>query len=94
MFNGLFGLGRVYNRLPPHHNFKELADNIERLAGYLLDRSLGRFTNEGYLKAPARWEWQLGNDLNLLLKYARDFVPPDTDGLHYFSGRGERPHGS
>jgi len=92
MFNGLFGLGRAYKRLAPHHNFKELADNIERLADYLMDRSLGSFANEGYLKAPGRWEWQLGNDLKLLLKYAGDFVPPDTDGLHYFSGGGKQPH--
>ena len=87
MFNGLFGLGRAYKRLPPHHDFKELADNLERVADYLIDRSLGSFSSEGYLKAPDRWEWRLGEDLKLLLKYARDFVPPDTDGLHYYSGR-------
>ena len=46
MFKGLFGLGRAYKRLPPHHNFKELADNIDQLAGYLMDRSLGSFANE------------------------------------------------
>jgi hypothetical protein len=62
VLNGLFGLGRAYKKLPPHHNFTELADNIERLANYLMDRSLGSFGNEGYIKAPDRWEWQLGND--------------------------------
>jgi hypothetical protein len=93
MFNGLFGFGRAYKKLPPHHNFKELADNIERLADYLMDRSLGSFAREGYLKAPDRWEWKLGNDLKLLLEYARGFVPPDTDGLHHYSGRGKRPPG-
>ena len=90
MFNGLFGLGRAYKRLPPHHNFAELADNVERLANHLMDRSLGSFAREGYLKAHDRWEWQLGTDLKLLLEYARGFVPADTDGLHHYSGRGKR----
>jgi hypothetical protein len=88
MLNGLFGISRTYKKLPPHHNFAELADNIEQLANDLMDRSLGSFAREGYLKAPNRWEWQLGNDLKMLLEYARDSVPPDTDGLHHFSGRG------
>jgi hypothetical protein len=87
MFNGLFGIGRAHRNLPPHHNFKELADNMERLADYLMDRSLGNFVAEGYMKAPERWQWQLGKDLKMLLQYARDFVPPDTDGLHCFSIR-------
>ncbi len=91
MFKGLFGLGRAYNRLPPHHSFSELADNMERLANYLMDRSVGSFASEGYAKAPNRWEWKLGNDLKLLVEYARDFVPSDTDGLHHYSGRGKRP---
>jgi hypothetical protein len=91
MFNGLFGLGRAYRayrRLPPHHNFVELADNIEKLADYLWDRSLGSFAREGYLKASGRWENQLAKDLKLLVEYARGFVPPNTDGLHHYSGRG------
>ena len=88
MFN--FGMGRAYRKLPPHHNFKELADNIDRLADYLMDSSLGSFGSKGYLKAPDRWEWQLGKDLKMLLEYARGSVPPDTDGLHYYSGRGRR----
>jgi hypothetical protein len=90
MFNGLFGLGRAYRQLPPHHNFKELADNIEGVAGYLMDRSLGSFAREGYLNASNRWEWRLGNDLLLLLEYARGSVPPGTDGLHHYSGRRRR----
>src|SRR5438477_6989621 len=36
MFNGLFGLGRAYKKLPQHHNFKELAENVERVADYLM----------------------------------------------------------
>jgi hypothetical protein len=88
MLNGLFGIGRAYKKLPPHHNFAELADNIEQLANDLMDRSLGSFAREGYLKAPGRWEWQLGNDLKMLLEYARGSVPSDTDGLHHLSGRG------
>jgi hypothetical protein len=52
-----------------------------------MDQSLGNFAREGYLKAPGRWKWRLGNDLKLLLDYARDFVPPDIDRLHHFSGR-------
>jgi len=41
LLNGLFGLGRAYKKLPPHHDFAELAANIERLADYLMDRSFG-----------------------------------------------------
>jgi hypothetical protein len=92
MLNGLFGIGRAYKKLPPHHNFTELADNIERLANNLIDHSLGSFANEGYLKAPERWQWQLGNDLKMLVDYSRDFVPRDTDGLHHHSGRGPAPN--
>jgi len=88
MLNGLFGIGRAYKKLPPHHNFAELADNIEQLANALKNGSLGSFAREGYLKAPSHWQWQLGNDLILLLEYARGSVPPDTDGLHHFSDRG------
>ena len=87
MFNGIIGMGREYKRLPPHNDFAQLADNIERVADYLLDKSLGSFANEGYLRAPDRWEWKLGNDLKTLLQYARDFVPPDADGLHRLSQR-------
>jgi hypothetical protein len=36
-FSGLFGIGRAYGKLPPHHNFTELADNIDAFANYLLD---------------------------------------------------------
>jgi len=43
MFNGLFGIGRSYRKLPPHHNFAQLADNVEQLANYLMGRSLGKF---------------------------------------------------
>lgn len=93
MFNGLFGIGRAYKKLPPHHNFTELAANIESLANYLLDVGAGNFSTEGYLRAPERWQWQLGNDLKMLIEYARGSVPPDTDGLHYFSGQGySQPH--
>jgi hypothetical protein len=95
MLSGWFGLGRAYRKLPPHHDFTELANNIETLANYLMDRSLGSFALEGYSRAPNRWEWKLGNDLKMLLEYARADVPPDTDGLHYFSGRGRtRPSAS
>ena len=94
MFNGRFGLGRAYRKLPSHHDFNELANNVEQIASYLMNRSLGSFASEGYLKAPERWEWQLGNDLKLLIEYARGFVPPDTDGLHHFSGRGKRGPGA
>lgn len=90
MLNGMFGIGREFRKLPPHRDFAELADNIERIADYLMDRSLGSFIGEGHRKAPSRWEWQLGSDLKMLLEYARASVPPDTDGLHHFSGRGRR----
>jgi hypothetical protein len=81
-------IGRSQKNLPPHKDFAELADNIERLANDLLDRSLGSFAGEGYLKVPDRWEWKLGNDLKMLVQYARDFVPHNVDGLHHFSERG------
>lgn len=89
MFN-LFGMRAAYKKLPPHHNFKELADNVERLADYLLDRSVMRSGFASSTKAPDRWEWQLGTDLKMLVQYARDFVPADTDGLHYHGGRRRR----
>ena len=53
MFNGLFGIGRSYKKLPPHHNFTELANNIEELANALMDQSLGSFAREGYLRRRA-----------------------------------------
>jgi hypothetical protein len=86
MFNGLFGLGRAYRKLPPHRNFIELADNIETLANHLLDRAIGsNFGGESYLNAPNTWEWQLGRDLKTLVEYARGYVPSDVDGLHHRS---------
>jgi hypothetical protein len=88
MFNGLFGIGRAYKKLPPHHNFAELADNIEQLANELMNRSLRSFASDSYLDAPRRWQWQLGNDMKMLLEYARGSVPPDIDGLHQHSHGG------
>ena len=90
MFSNLTGLGGAYSKLPPHHNFAELVANIEKLADYLLDRGAGSFGREAYLKASGRWEWKLGQDLKMLIEYAKDFVPPQADGLHHFSGRGKR----
>jgi hypothetical protein len=83
LFNGLFGLGRAYRKLPPHHNFAELAANIDAFANHLLDRAVGKnFGGENYLNAPNSWEWKLGRDLKTLVEYARDHVPADVDGLH------------
>ncbi|MGY3487836.1 hypothetical protein ACVW1C_005719 [Bradyrhizobium sp. USDA 4011] len=83
LFNGLFGFGRAYTKLPPHHNFAELADNIDAFASQLLDRAVGKnFGGESYLNAPDRWEWKLGRDLKTLVDYARSYVPDDVDGLH------------
>lgn len=93
MLNGLFGIGRAYKKLPPHHNFAKLANNIEQLANELMDRSLGSFAREGYLKTQSHWQWLLGNDLKMLLQYSRGSVAPDTDGLRHFPGRGHtKPH--
>lgn len=93
MLSGLFGVGSAYKKLPAHHNFAELANNIQQLANALMHQSLGSFAREGCLKAPGRWRWQLGNDLKMLLEYARGHAPEYTDGLHYFSGRGyAKPH--
>jgi hypothetical protein len=60
---------------------------MERLANYLMNRSLGSSFSAAD-KVPNRWEWKLGNDIKLLLDCARASVPADTDGIHYFSGRG------
>jgi hypothetical protein len=87
MFNGLFGIGRAYKKLPEHHNFTELANNIERLANALMNQSLG-FWGKDYLNASTKWQHQLGDDLMMLVDYARTYVPDDNDGLHYHSGRG------
>jgi hypothetical protein len=83
LFKGLFGLGRAYRKLPPHHNFTELSDNIDAFANHLLDRAVGKnFGGESYLNAPDRLEWKLGHDLKTLVEYARSCVPDDVDGLH------------
>lgn len=83
LFNRLSGLGRAYSKLPEHHNFAELADNIDTFANHLLDRAVGsNFGGESYLKAPDPWEWKLGHDLKTLVEYARGYVPDDVDGLH------------
>jgi hypothetical protein len=52
MLNGLFGIGKAYKKLPPHHNFAELADNIERLADELLNRSPGSFARHRDVVGP------------------------------------------
>ena len=82
MLRDLFGIARAYKKLPPHKDFVQLANNIETLADYLLDRSSGSLAREGYLKVPDRWEWKLGSDLKLLCQYARIAVPDDANGLH------------
>jgi hypothetical protein len=82
MLRDHFGIARAYKKLPLHKDFGELANNIETLADYLLDRSLGSFAREGYLKTPDRWEWKLGSDLKLLCQYARSAVPDDADWGH------------
>jgi hypothetical protein len=93
MLRNFFGFARIYKKLPPHHSFAELAGNMEKLADDLIDRSLGSFVGEGHVNARDKWEWQFGNDLKMLLSYARMYVPPDADGLHSFAGAGERkPH--
>jgi|SRR4026208_2107643 len=82
MLRDLFGIARAYKKLPPHKDFGQLANNIETLANYLLDRSSGSFAREGYLKVPDRWESRLGSDLKLLCQYARTAVPDDANGPH------------
>ena len=77
MLRDLFGIARAYKKLPPHKDFGQLANNIETLADYLLDRTSGSLAREGYLKVPDRWEWKLGSDLKLLCQYARIAVPDD-----------------
>ncbi len=87
MFSNLSKLSRAYRRLPEHHNFKELADNIETLANHFLDEGC-RGMATGTIPSQPRWEWKLGADLKLLLDYARGNVPPDADGIHYYRGKG------
>lgn len=75
-FNSLFGLGRVYKKLPPHHNVKELGDNLEVLANYFLERgSRDALNNPG---GDVRWEWKLGEDLKMLIELVRVYIPDDT----------------
>ena len=82
MLRDFFGIARAYKKLPPHKDFGQLANNIEALADYLLDRSSGSFAREGYLKVPDRWDCKLGSDLKLLCQYARISVPDNATGLH------------
>ncbi len=75
-FNSLFGLGRIYKKLPPHQNAKELSDNLEVLANYFLYRG-----SRDVLHNPGRgirWEWKLGQDLRMLVELARVYIPDDT----------------
>lgn len=83
MFNGLFGIGRAYKRLPDHHNFQELAANFESLANNLMDQAVFWGPSGG-----AKWQWNLARDIQMLLDYARTHVPEDSDGPHYFSNKG------
>jgi hypothetical protein len=81
MLNRL-GFGRFFRAPAEHRNFTELADDMEQMAHALIDRSRGPFGHRTYLEASERWEWQLGNDLLLLLRYARDHVPSAAAELH------------
>jgi hypothetical protein len=76
MFNILFGLGRVYKKLPQPQNAKELGDNIEVLANYFLDRGSRNALSGG----PVTWEWRLGEDLKK--SFLRTFVDDDTYTRH------------
>ena len=79
MFNSLFGLGRVYQKLPQHRNVKELGDNLEVLAHYVLDRG-SRARSAG----PVTWEWRLGEDLKEAVNFLRNFVDEETNTRHWW----------
>jgi hypothetical protein len=68
-------LGRFFRARTQHRNFTELADELDRAAHALIERSRGPLRHRSYLEASERWEWQLGNDLLMLLRYAREHVP-------------------
>jgi hypothetical protein len=73
--NRLFGVGRFYAKLPPsrdgHGNVElaQLADNIDRLADYLKDRSIA---SVGHNAALDSVEYRLASDLAELARCARN----------------------
>jgi len=74
MFSNLSSLGRLYKKLPPHQNVRELTDNMEVLANYFLDRG-----SSGALSGrDVGWEWKLGEDMKSLIEYVRAYVPDDA----------------
>ncbi|MCB5175538.1 hypothetical protein [Microvirga lenta] len=74
MFSNLSGLGRLYKKLPPHQNVRELTDNMEVLANYFLDRG-----SSGALSGrDVGWEWKLGEDMKTLIEYVRAYIPDDA----------------
>ncbi|MBS4082946.1 MAG: hypothetical protein KGZ73_05300 [Rhizobiales bacterium] len=81
MFNGWFGIGRAYNKLPAHNNFQELAANFETLSQNLMDQAIFF----GWQGAADKWQWRMARDIQMLLEYARTNVPEDADGPHYLS---------
>ena len=73
--NDHYGLGRVCRKLPPHHNVKELGDNIETLANYFLDRGCRNALSAN--PGPFSWEWHLGPDRKWVVHFLRGFVDDD-----------------
>jgi len=72
--NRLFGVGRFYAKLPPCRDglgnveLAQMADNIDRLADYLKDRSVA---NVGHNAALDSVEYRLASDLAELARCAR-----------------------
>jgi hypothetical protein len=73
--NRLFGVGRFYAKLPPSRDalgnveLAQLADNIDRLADYLKDRSIA---SVGHNAAIDSVEYRLAGDLAEVARCARN----------------------
>lgn len=73
--NRLFGIGRFYSKLPPCRDdagkfeLGQLAENIDRLADYLKERSIEAV---GYTAALDSVEYRLASDLAELARCARN----------------------
>lgn len=81
LINNRFGVGRAFSKLPPHNNFSELSGNIESFSNGLMNTAANTY---GPFRGAETWQYNLGRDLQMLVDYARRYVPDDVDSLHYY----------
>lgn len=77
-----FGLGRFYRELPPHKNYSELAFNMSRVAAYLHDHSPKRGAGVVGYSFTGSWQYRLGSDIDMLIRYANGVVDDNADTHH------------